>query len=1007
MSILRRALLGAYVILLFPAVSASRAVSPAVAESLNRLDIQRGIVAVVGLPEGNAAALIESLAGREITIWFQSADATEVSAVRKAADEKGLLGSRVFAAQQPPATIRLADNLADGILVALSSADAVDDGELLRALRPQAMALVGKRQLVKPVPEGYDDWSHPYHRPDNNPQSTDRYVRGEFRTQFVGMPQFSPMPEQSVIAGGRIYKAMGHIAHKANQNEMLNTLLCINAYNGTILWRRKLSEGFMIHRNTMIATDDALYMGDHESCKVIDGSTGEIRREIKIDPNLTDGPVWKWMAIDGNVLYALVGNPEVTVETLRSVNRGLGHWPWGMWKGHDYADPRTAFGFGRTLVAVDKSNGKLLWHYRDDEFLDARAVCMKNDRLYCMSPGKFLLCVSAKDGKLLWRNQDDDLLTAIGPNEKAQHFITGYATTCYMKASDDYLFFAGPQRQRMVVASAKDGKLQWTYDVGNLQLVLREDAIYAAGPQQAAGVRLDYASGKVLSSLPGRRACTRATGCIDSIFYRAAEGTMRVMTESTSRMEHIAPMRPPCQDGVLIANGHLYWGPWMCGCALSLYGNIGLSPVQGVGEHHSPPLPQTAGEIYADALTEFPSADRVAPLGADETAWTAFRGDAAQSDTTTLTLPQELALKWTRRVAEGDLPTAPVAAGGLVFTANRLGAIQAHDGDGALVWKNHVSGAVYYSPVVAHDRVFVGSADGRVYAYEARTGRPLWTFRVAPAERVISVFGKLISAWPVAGGVAVHGDTVYAAAGLTHYDGTYVVALDARTGQLKASNVSSGALSKEVNGGVSLQGELQIDGGELRFLGGSVYETARYDLTTLKCLNEPQANVSSQFRTAFYPYYPTYGKYVSLEHPCGDGSVLCHDAGYDGAMFGNLALQSAAPPGTKPLVKDAARDFLRRRGLDAPKAADVWRDKLNRRFTSFVISGDNLLATFHPDDKPEQPQLIRLDIRTGADRESHSLPADAVKGGTAVDAAGHVFVTLENGELLCFQGKRP
>jgi outer membrane protein assembly factor BamB len=444
----------------------------------------------------------------------------------------------------------------------------------------------------------------------------------------------------------------------------------------------------------------------------------------------------------------------------------------------------------------------------------------------------------------------------------------------------------------------------------------------------------------------------------------------------------------------------------MCGCALSLYGNIGLSPVEGVGEHHSPSLLRTADEIYANALTEFPSADRAAPLGDEKTAWTAFRGDAAHSDTTSLALPRQLALKWTRSVAAGDLPTAPVAAGGLVFTANRLGAIQAHRADGSQVWKNQVAGAVYYPPVIAHDRVFVGSADGRVYAYEARTGRPLWNFRVAPVERVISVFGKLISAWPVAGGVAVQGDTVYAAAGLTHYDGTYVVALDALTGRLKASNVSSGALSPEVNGGVSLQGELQIADGELRFLGGSVYETARYDLKTLECINKPLPTVSSQFRTAFYPYYPTYGKYVSLEHRCGDGNVLCHDAGYDGAMFGNLALQPPPPPGTKPQNKDAARDFLRRRGAEQAKTTDVWRDKLNRRFTSFVISGDELLATFHPDGKPQQSQLTRLDIRTGADHEVHSLPANAVKGGTAIDAAGHVFVTLENGQLLCFHGKQ-
>ena len=51
---------------------------------------------------------------------------------------------------------------------------------------------------------------------------------------------FCPMPEVSVAAGGRVFRAFGHIAHKANQNALLNTLLCINGYNGTILWQRPL-----------------------------------------------------------------------------------------------------------------------------------------------------------------------------------------------------------------------------------------------------------------------------------------------------------------------------------------------------------------------------------------------------------------------------------------------------------------------------------------------------------------------------------------------------------------------------------------------------------------------------------------------------------------------------------------------------------------------------------------------------------------------------------------------
>ena len=38
-------------------------------------------------------------------------------------------------------------------------------------------------------------------------------------------------------------------------------------------------------------------------------------------------------------------------------------------------------------------------------------------------------------------------------------------------------------------------------------------------------------------------------------------------------------MRPACQDGVLVAGGLLYWGPWMCGCQLSLYGNIAVAGI--------------------------------------------------------------------------------------------------------------------------------------------------------------------------------------------------------------------------------------------------------------------------------------------------------------------------------------------------------------------------------------------------------------------------------------------
>ncbi len=958
-------------------------------DRLEPLTAQPGIVCLVDLPEGGTERLVAAATAGEATVYFQSADAAQVLAVRRAAEQAELLGTRLFVGTGPPDSIPLADNVADAVLVAPAAAQRTIDAELLRVLRPRGVVRVGSRSIEKPVPAGIDDWSHPYHGPDNNPQSQDQLVRGDFQTQFIATPKFSPMPQQTVAAGGRLYKAMGHIAHKANQNEMLNTLLCVNAYNGTILWKRPNPPGFMIHRNTMVATEDALYMGDHESCKVIDATTGEVREQITIPADITDGPVWKWMAIRNGVLYALVGNLEIQVDTQRSDRRGLGHWPWGMWKGHDYKNPERSFGFGRTFVAVDLATKKLLWHYRDEQFLDSRAVCMRDGRIYCYSPEKFLCCLNASDGTLLWKNAAQELLDAIGPNERAQHYTTGYATTCYLKCNDEYLFFAGPQRKRLVAVSALDGNLAWTYPVGNLQLVLRDDAIFAAGQQGTTGVRLDYVTGNVLDEFPARRACTRATGCADSIFFRATGGTVRVMTY-TNTAQHIAPMRPPCQDGVIVSNGMLYWGPWMCGCQLSLYGNIGLAPAGAMAERPAP----------APRLTVHSGHSYVAPLPSRPGDWVAYRANNSRTDASDREIPADVALQWKVDICRADLPTAPVTAGGLVFIADRTGVVQALDVAGQPVWKQYTTGAIYFPPAVYDNRLYVGSADGRVYAFEARTGRPLWNFRVAPEERLIPIFGKLVSAWPVAGGVVVEDGRVYAAAGLTHYDGTRVVSLDAATGQLIAENTTSGKLAEEVNSGISMQGELKIVDGELRFLGGGVYETARFDLVSLECLNQPRVQVTSQYRTAFYPYYPAYGKFVSLEYRLQDGNVLSHDASYEGSMFGNLALHTPLPPGA--LIKDEAREFLRRRGRNMPQPKKLWEDQHDRRFTSFIATPKLLLASGHPDRQPNKPFLAAIRTNDGRDSWIHPLAADAVKGGTAMDADGRIFVALENGQLWCF-----
>ena len=963
---------------------------------LKQIGTEKGVCVVLGTPNGGAEAVIDLAESSKLILFFQSPQPDEVGAVRRAAEAKGLLGRRISAAVGRYSAIPLAENVAGAVLVSDSARPHVAEAELLRVLHPEGKAILGGRQIVKPHPEGVDHWSHVYHGPDNNPQSTDRVARWPYLTQFLGEPKFVPMPEVSVAAGGRVFRAFGHIAHLANQNDWLNTLVCANGYNGVILWTRPLKEGFMIHRCTMIATPDVLYLADDESCKRLDARTGRLLDEIVVPGDLSDGPVWKWMALEGDVLYALVGGKEFSPPTQRADVERLGHWPWGMWPGHDFKDPKTNFGFGRTLLAIDVKTKKILWSHREEEYLDSRGLCANDKHIFCCVPEKFLMAVDLKSGEVAWRTSDAALLEAIGPNGRAQIWQTGYATQSYVKCDAERIFFAGSQRSRLVVASSTDGKLLWQKDRGNFQIVLRDDGLYAAGPRRMADdkdltVKLDY-DGRVLATLPQRRACTRATGTVDSVFFRAAGGTVRIDT-ATNAAQHIAPMRPPCQDGVIVSDGHLYWGPWMCGCQLSLYGHIGLGPA-GDFDFRPGLDPDRFEPGDGDPKT-------VQPLEVEPGDWPAYRGDNARTGATGTTVAQDMVLNWTVEATGGAMPTAPIAAGGMVFVADRAGAVRAFDSSGKEKWKAYTGASVYFPPALWQGRLFVGSGDGKVYAFEAATGRRLWSYRVGPAQRRICVYGNLISTWPVAGGVVVEDGVVYAAAGIAHYDGTHVLALDALSGKPKWYNDTSGVLSATAHSGVSLQGALRIEDGELRFTGGGVYETARFDLATGKCLNEPNDGVASQYHTAFYAYYPEYGKYTSLDHTLANGTTLVYDISYEGSRHGNLALLTALKPGQSRPKKPVSRWRGAPRG--APKSGAEWTAAGNARFASFIVGPKLLVAAGDVDnDGKAKAFLTALRLENGQRAWTKELPALPVKGGTAIDRTGQIYVATEDGRLMCF-----
>jgi len=955
---------------------------------VSRIGDGPGICVLLG--DGPARSAVSLAQASRWTIYVQLPDEEAVDVARAKADAAGLLGSRVVVDKGPLTRVNLADDLADAVIapadVPITTADR---DRLLRAVRPLGKLVLGDEAITKPYPPEADDWTHPYKGPDNNPQSNDRIARAPYLSQFYSEPWYVPFPEVTVASAGRVFKAFGHVGFKQRDWPWLNTLIAINGYNGTHLWKRPLQPGFNIHRNTMIATPEILYLADSKSCKLLDAATGKLTGEITAPPEAT-GPVWKWMAIADGTLIALVGEEEIRDPTLRGNRTGAG-WPWRpMTAGYDRPD--YPWGFGRTLFAVDLATKQVRWIHKEEQPIDGRAVAMHGGRLYYYSHPSFLACLDAKQGKRLWRNAEKELLDAIGPHHRAQTPSIGFSTSSYLKCSEKAIYFAGPQRTRLVAASTEGGHLLWQHGDGNMQLVLRDEGLYAMG-RTGPSKLFDPLDGRVLAEInPLRGNCTRATGSIDSVFTRGPRhgGTTRLAVDG-NRPQRIALMRPDCHDGVIVSGGRLYWGPWMCDCSLSLVGINCLGPAGDFDFN--------ARAIDDERLESF--TDPAAPLNLPSVApgdWPAYRADNRRGGAVKTAIPEAVQLAWQFTPPAKHDPAAPIAAGGFVWLSGSDGAIRTLDAkSGKLLWQGFTGGPITYPPALSDGRLIVGSGDGRVHALEAVTGKPLWRFTAAPAERKINLYGKLTSTWPVAGGVLVDGDTVYAAAGIASFDGTHVYALDAASGKIRWQNNETGRLAGDDSvTGVSVQGHLLLHKDRLYLAGGNVVSPAMFDVQSGRCLNRLEDEWAKAPRGR--ELFVLNDNVVAFER------LLYSPKRYwVGRYFAKHFLQTDAGD---VVVQGISNRVAR---IDPAKAATgdaqpVWQSGRFAHPTA-MAQGTNAVVVagrLPPSESPRPPYaVVAFSIDDGTPLWTRRLPAAPLPGGIALDAAGRVFITLQDGRTLC------
>ncbi len=141
---------------------------------------------------------------------------------------------------------------------------------------------------------------------------------------------------------------------------------------------------------------------------------------------------------------------------------------------------------------------------------------------------------------------------------------------------------------------------------------------------------------------------------------------------------------------------------------------------------------------------------------------------------------------WTYHAA-GAVKASPTLKNGVLYFGDYSGHVQAiSERTGRRLWLAGSEGALlgsgtfYSTAAVVYGRVYLGNTDGRVYAYDASSGRLDWAYQT----------GAYVYASPAVTNAPGLGPTIY----LGSYDGSFY-ALNARTGHVDWSYNANGKIS--------------------------------------------------------------------------------------------------------------------------------------------------------------------------------------------------------------------
>ena len=384
-----------------------------------------------------------------------------------------------------------------------------------------------------------------------------------------------------------------------------NSLIGVDAYNGTVLWRRDVPESqryFMPYDAGYIAAvGRELFIAVKQACWVIDTATGERMRKLSL-PDVADNLAhWGYVGLYDGQLF---GSAQKPTASRTNPSREL--------IDKDYSNERPV-ATGNAVFCLDPRDGNTRWVYQNGVIINSTItvndgavffVESRNAKARQHTTGRmqlstlleseaFLVALDCQTGKVRWRQPLFEPLSRSRNILYLQHAKGRLiASGSYPEDNDSkyaVCVLDGANGERLWQATYIRGKAgefghgeQVHHPVALGDRIVAEPVIYDLETGKRISLNPDDPDWRIVRPGSG---CGTMSGAGDCVFFRAVNPTLLDLNPKTSggeRFQKLSPSRPGCWINVIPAAGLILIpeASASCVCHYSLQTSMAFLPIQ-------------------------------------------------------------------------------------------------------------------------------------------------------------------------------------------------------------------------------------------------------------------------------------------------------------------------------------------------------------------------------------------------------------------------------------------